>query len=72
MSINASASSKGSPSHRLLLIGLMIVLVIAVTAGFAWIRTSHVIAPPGLMLMDDLWKLFICRCISIDGPIQLM
>jgi hypothetical protein len=71
MSINTSASSKGIPRRRMLVISLMIILGIAVTAGFVWIRTGHAIAPPGLMLVADLWKLFICRCISIDGSIQL-
>jgi hypothetical protein len=71
MSINTSASQKIIPSRRVLVTGLMIILGIAVTTGFVWMRAGHVIAPPGLSLIEDLWRLFICRCISIDGPIQL-
>jgi hypothetical protein len=71
MSINTSTSQKIIPSRRLLVTGLVIILGIAVISGFAWMQTGHRIAPSGLMLMNDLWKLFICRCISIDGLIQL-
>ncbi len=71
MSINTSASSKTIPAHRMLVIGLMIVLGIAVTTGFVWMQTNSVNTPPGLRLLDELWKVFICRCISINGPIQL-
>jgi hypothetical protein len=62
MSINASAAPKGIPIRRLLLTGLMIILATAVTTGFVWIQTDHVIAPPGLRLIEGLWRLFICRC----------
>jgi hypothetical protein len=59
MSINTSASPRAIPIRRVLVIGLMIILGIAVTTGFVWIQTDHVIAPPGLRLLDGLWKLFI-------------
>lgn len=62
MSINTSASPKGISNRRVLLIGLMILLGIAVTTGFVWIQTDHVIAPPGLRLIEGLWRFFICRC----------
>jgi hypothetical protein len=62
MSINTSASPKGIPNRRVLVIGLMILLGIAITTGFVWMQTDHVIAPPSLRLMDELWTLFICRC----------
>jgi len=62
MSTNTSASPKVIPIRRVLVIGLMIILGIAVTTGFVWMQTDHVIAPPGLRLMDQLWTLFICRC----------
>lgn len=62
MSINTSAAPKGIPIRRLPVIGLMIILAIAVTTGFVWIQTDHVIAPPGLRLLDGLWRFFICRC----------
>jgi hypothetical protein len=62
MSTTTSASPKGILIRRVLLTGLMIILAIAVTTGFVWMQTDHIIAPPGLRLMDELWTLFICRC----------
>lgn len=72
MSTNTSISQKVFRIHRVLVAGLMILLVIAVTTGFVWIQTDHVIAPPGLRLLDGLWRLFICRCPLLGGPIHLM
>lgn len=62
MLINKSTSPKVIPIRRVLLTGLIIILAIAVTTGFVWIHTDRVIAPPGLRLMEGLWRLFICRC----------
>jgi nitrate reductase NapE component len=62
MSTNTSVSPKVFPTRRVLVTGLMIILAIAVTTGFVWMHTDHIIAPPGLRLMDELWTLFICRC----------
>ena len=62
MSTNTSASPKVIPIHRLLVAGLIIILGIAVTTGFVWIQTDHVIAPPGLRLMHELWTRFVCQC----------
>ncbi len=62
MSTNTSVSPKVFPIRRVLLTGLFVILAIAVTTGFVWIQTDHVIAPPGLRLVDGLWRLFICRC----------
>jgi hypothetical protein len=62
MSTNTSVSPKVFPIRRVLVTGLIIILGIAVTTGFVWIQTDHVIAPPGLRLMDGLWRFFICRC----------
>ena len=62
MSTNIPTPQKVFPIQRVLVIGLMIILSLAVTTGFVWIQTDHVIAPPGLRLMDQLWTLFICRC----------
>jgi len=62
MSTNTSVPPKVILLHRVLVAGLMIILGIAVTTGFVWMHTDHVIAPPGLRLMDQLWTLFICRC----------
>jgi hypothetical protein len=62
MSTNISVSPKVIPIRRVLVIGLIIILALAVTTGFVWMQTDHVIAPPGLRLMDQLWTLFICQC----------
>ena len=62
MSTNTSVSPKVFPIRRVLVTGLIIILAITVTTGFVWMHTDHVIAPPGLRLIDGLWKLFICRC----------
>jgi hypothetical protein len=62
MSRNTSASPKAIPMRRVLLTGLINILGIALTTGVIWIQTDHVIAPPGLRLIDALWNFFICRC----------
>jgi hypothetical protein len=62
MSTNTSVPPKVIPIRRVLVTGLMIILGIAVTTGFVWMQTDHVIAPPGLRLLEGLWRLFICRC----------
>jgi hypothetical protein len=62
MSINTSASPKVFPIRRVLLTGLTIILAVAVTTGFVWTHTDPVIAPPGLRLIEGLWKFFVCRC----------
>jgi hypothetical protein len=72
MSTNTSTSPNGIPIHRVLALGLMIILAIVITTGFAWIQTDHVIAPPGLRLIEGLWRLFVCRCPLLDSPIDLM
>ena len=62
MSTNTSVAQKVIPTHRMLIIGLIVLLSIAVTTGFVWMQTDHVIAPPGLRLMDAYWRFFVCRC----------
>ena len=62
MSTNSSDAQKETSYLHVLLIGLIVIMGIAVTAGFVWMRTDHIIAPPGLRLMNELWTLFICRC----------
>lgn len=47
---------------RLLVIGLTITLGIAVTVGLIWMRMEQVIAPPGLRIMDWLWRVFLFWC----------
>ena len=61
MSINIRFS-KMILSGRILVIGLMFILSIAVTSGFVWKQAGNVIASPGLRLLAGLWRLFICRC----------
>ena len=53
---------KVMPARRTLLIRLIIILVIAVTTGFVWMQTDQVIAPPGLRVLDWLWRVFVCGC----------
>jgi len=72
MSTNTLTHKKVVHIRRMLLIGLIIILGIAVTTSFVWMQTDHVIAPPGLRLLDGLWRLFICRCPSLGGPVHLM
>jgi len=62
MSTNTSVAPKIIPIRRVLVIGLIIILSIAVTTGFVWMQTDHVIAPPGLRLIDAYWRFFVCRC----------
>lgn len=63
MSTNTSVAQKVIPTRRMLIIGLIVLLSIAVTTGFVWMQTDHVIAPPGLRLMDAYWRFFVCRCL---------
>jgi len=62
MSTTTSTYHKVIQNRHVLVIGLIIILGIAVTTGFVWMQTDHVIASPGLRLIDELWILFICRC----------
>ena len=62
MSTITSAAQKVMMTRRMFVTGLIVTLGIAVTASFVWIQTVHIIAPPGLRLMNELWTLFICRC----------
>jgi hypothetical protein len=59
MSAKIRSSLKTHPMSRVLITALILILSCAVTAGFAWLQTDRVIAPPGLRLMDWLWRVFI-------------
>ena len=48
--------------NRLRIMGLLAILAITVATGFIWILTDQVIAPPGLRMMDWLWRAVVCRC----------
>ncbi|HKY55897.1 MAG TPA: hypothetical protein VJM08_16390 [Anaerolineales bacterium] len=50
------------PASRVLVMGLIVILAIALATGFIWIQTDQVIAPPSLRLLNWLWKVFICQC----------
>jgi hypothetical protein len=62
MSANLSTHLKVMHAGRALAIGLIIILAISVTTGFAWIQTDQVIAPPGLRVLDWFWRVFVCQC----------
>ena len=62
MSTNSSDAQKETPNSHVLLIGLIVFLAIAITTGFVWMQTDHIIAPPDFRLMDLYWRLYICRC----------
>lgn len=51
------------PASRGLVIGLIVILAIAATTGFVWMQSDPVIAPPGLRVLDRLWRVFVCRCL---------
>ena len=53
---------KVMPASRALVIGLILILATAVTSAFIRIQTDQVIAPPGLRVLDWLWRVFVCRC----------
>lgn len=72
MSIKTSTSPKVIPIRRMLLTGLIIILGFAITAGYVWIQTDHVIAPPVLRLIEGIWRLFIYRHPLLGGPVHLM
>lgn len=62
MSSNTFVARKVIPSRRVLLTGLILLVGIAVTSGIVWFQTAHIIAPPGLRLMEAYWRFFICQC----------
>ena len=53
---------KGMPATPALVMGLIVILAIAVTTGFVWIQMDQIIAPPGLRVLDWLWRVFVCGC----------
>jgi len=52
-------SLKVNIGNRLFVIGLFLLLIILITSGFVWMQTDHVIAPPGVRIMDGLWRVYI-------------
>lgn len=59
MSASPSSYPKVILSRRMVLIGLIVILGAIVTTGFVWLQTDHVIAPPGLRMMDWFWRAFV-------------
>lgn len=53
--------------RHVFVIGLLIILGISVTTGFAWLQTDRVIAPPAFRVIEAYWKFFICRCPEFPG-----
>jgi len=62
MSTTTSTYPKVILNRRVLVIGLIVILGVVVTTGFVWIQADQVIAPPGLRVLDWLWRVFVCRC----------
>ena len=62
MSTTTSTYYKVIQNRHILAIGLIIILGIAITTGFVWMQTDHVIAPPGLRVLNWLWRVFVCQC----------
>ena len=71
MSTNEIPYKKVFHIRRAIVIGLLIILGIAVATGFIRLQTDHVIAPPGLRLVDAFWRFFICRCPVFPNPLDL-
>jgi hypothetical protein len=53
---------KVMPASLAFLMALILMTAIAVTSGFVHIQMDQVIAPPGIRVLDWLWKVFICHC----------
>lgn len=53
---------KDMPAGQVFGIALILILAITVTSGFIPIQTDQVIAPPGLRVLDWLWRVFVCQC----------
>jgi hypothetical protein len=62
MSTTTSTYLNAILNRRVLVIGLIAILGVAATTGFIWMQSDPVIAPPGLRMMDWLWRVFVCRC----------
>ncbi len=58
MFINIFNLPKVIPTRRTLVIGLLVILGIVLIAGFVWMQTDQVIAPPSLRVLDWLWRMF--------------
>ena len=49
-------------SRRVLILGTIVFLSAALTAGYIWVMRDQSIAPPGLRVMNWFWRVFVCHC----------
>jgi hypothetical protein len=54
--------------NRTLVVGLVLLLAIVLAIGYVWMQTDPAIAPPGLRVMDGLWRLFFPDTQTILRP----
>jgi len=58
MTTQAQISPKGFIANRKIVVLLVILLAVLLTSGFVWLQTDHVIAPPGLRIVNGLWQVY--------------
>lgn len=61
--MRAQTFLKTLPMSSGLKLKIMGILILAISTGFVWMATDHVIAPPIVRTMDFLWRLLVCRCV---------
>ena len=59
MAAQTQGSLKKMMIDRYIAIGLVILLVTALAIGYVSLQTDQAIAPPGLRVMDGLWRLLV-------------
>jgi hypothetical protein len=55
-------------ARRLLLVGVIAILGIAITTGFYWMQSDHVIAPPTIRFLDWAWRVYMYQCLAVSTP----
>ena len=58
MTTMANSPLKSMILNRTFVVGLIVLLSILIAIGYVCLQTDQVIAPPGLRIMDGLWRLF--------------
>jgi len=58
MSVNSKKFLRDLVSNRLFIAMFIVLVVFLITSGFVSMQTEQTIAPPGLRVMDSLWRLF--------------
>jgi hypothetical protein len=56
MSTTTNSYPKIISSRRALLIGVIILVCVALAAGYIWLITDQNIVPPSLRIMDFFWR----------------